>query len=326
MSMRVAVIGAGMAGLTCATHLAEGGAQVAVFDKGRGPAGRMSTRRASVPFDHGAQYFTARDAAFQQQFASWVAQGLVAQWTPRVVAIEAIGAPPRASTDLPRYVGIPGMNAIAQDMASRLDVATGVTVTALERHGPAWRLRAAEDELAGDFDRVVITAPPPQALALLASHRLAREVAGAVMAPCWTVMTSWADAVDVPFDAAFVNDGPLSWIARDGSKPHRPHPHAWVLHASPAWSTAHLEDPPDTVLAALLHAFEAIVARPLPALAYSAAHRWRYALPTATLEAACLWDADSGVGVAGDWCGGPRVEGAWLSGRTLAQRILTDAT
>jgi renalase len=282
----------------------------------------MSTRRAAVPFDHGAQYFTARHSAFQAAVTSWLARGVAAEWTPRIVALDAVGGPVRSATAVPRYVGVPGMNAIAQHLASTLDVLTNVTVTAIDRQGDAWRVRTAEDELPGRFDVVVLTAPPVQTASLLGSHPLAQAVRLAHMAPCWAVMTSWADALDVSFDAAFVNDGALSWIARDGSKPGRPHPHTWVLHASPSWSSVHLEEAPDTVLVDLLHVFEQLVERPLPALAFSAAHRWRYALPLTTLETTCLWDAGTGVGVAGDWCGGPRVEGAWLSGRTLAQRIV----
>ena len=43
---RVAVIGAGMAGATCARLLADAGLDVTLFDKSRGVGGRMSTRRA----------------------------------------------------------------------------------------------------------------------------------------------------------------------------------------------------------------------------------------------------------------------------------------
>ena len=47
--MQVAIIGAGMAGLTCASRLAEAGHDVAVFDKGRGPGGRMAIWKDARP-------------------------------------------------------------------------------------------------------------------------------------------------------------------------------------------------------------------------------------------------------------------------------------
>lgn len=43
--MRIGAIGAGMAGLSCAQALRRQGHAVVLFDKGRGPGGRMSSRR-----------------------------------------------------------------------------------------------------------------------------------------------------------------------------------------------------------------------------------------------------------------------------------------
>ena len=319
--MRVAIIGAGISGLSCARHLQEAGAAVTVFDKGRGPGGRLSTRRGAIPFDHGAQYFTTRDADFQTLVARWMLEGLVAEWTGRIVVFDHLGGPLRVASELPRLVGVPGMAALAAAMTAGLDVRQSVTVAGLDRADGAWRLRTADETLPGDFDVVALTPPPPQTAALLGSHPLAAQVRVARMAPCWSVMAAWDGPLAVDWDAAFVNEGPLGWVARDGSKPRRPHPHAWVLHASPDWSTAHLEAAPEDVSAELLEAF-AVVAGPLPPPTHLHAHRWRYASVSETLEARSLWDADSGVGVAGDYCRGPRVEGAWLSGRDLARRIL----
>jgi predicted NAD/FAD-dependent oxidoreductase len=214
------------------------------------------------------------------------------------------------------------MSAMAQELAVPLDLQVNVTVTAIDRQSDGWRLESSRGEQTGAFDVVVLTAPPVQTAALLGAHRLAEQVAMAEMAPCWAVMTAWADAIDVAFDAAFVNDGPLAWVARDGSKPGRPHPHTWVLHASPAWSTTQLERPPEAIVPMLLDAFGAIVGHPFPSLDFSTAHRWRYASVVRALDTTHLWDAATGVGIAGDWCGGPRVEGAWLSGSALARAIL----
>ncbi len=68
-------------------------------------------------------------------------------------------------------------------------------------------------------------------------------------------------------------------------------------------------------------AFTALVGA-TPRIQTSICHRWRYALSDESLTQPCLFDADLEVGLCGDWCSAPRVEGAFLSGSALAGRIL----
>jgi renalase len=117
--VRIGIVGAGIAGLACADGLAGRGNDVVLFDKGRGPGGRMSTRRIETSqgqahFDHGAQYFTVRDDSFGAKLSSWVDAGVAAPW-------------PAAGSDA--YVGVPGMNAPVRDLASRLVVRWGGRIT-----------------------------------------------------------------------------------------------------------------------------------------------------------------------------------------------------
>ena len=108
--MRVAIIGAGLAGATTARTLVDAGADVVVFDKSRGVGGRMATRRAphdaAVTFDHGAQYFTARDPRFAERVAAWYEQGLVARLAGPIAVFEAAKAP-TTSSPKDRWVGVP---------------------------------------------------------------------------------------------------------------------------------------------------------------------------------------------------------------------------
>jgi predicted NAD/FAD-dependent oxidoreductase len=41
------------------------------------------------------------------------------------------------------------------------------------------------------------------------------------MNPCWAVLAGFPSPIETGFDGAFVNEGPLSWVARNGSKPGR---------------------------------------------------------------------------------------------------------
>ena len=83
-----------------------------------------------------------------------------------------------------------------------------------------------------------------------------------------------------------------------------------------------MEREPTDVEAELLAEFWRGIRRTAVKINYSTAHRWRFALPTSPLEGRCLFDADSKIGACGDWCGGPRVEGAFLSGSAVAGRVL----
>ena len=164
--------------------------------------------------------------------------------------------------------------------------------------------------------------PAPQAAPLL--WQLSAELAAlaqksVVMRGCWATMLRFAGPLELGFDAAFVNHGPLRWIARDSGKPGRSGPETWLLHASAEWSEAHLEDAADSVAAMLLQAFGELGA-PVPQ-AWTV-HRWRYADSESPLSQGCAWDADLGLGLCGDWLNGGKVEGAWRSGRQLAQRVV----
>ena len=133
------------------------------------------------------------------------------------------------------------------------------------------------------------------------------------------MMLAYDAPLELTFDAAFVNDGPLRWIARNNSKPGRPARETWLLHASAEWSEAHLDDATDDVARQMLEAFAALGG---PAPASWAIHRWRYADTAPPLAHGAVWDTPLGIGLCGDWLCGGKVEGAWLSGHSVAEQLL----
>lgn len=322
--LAVAIVGAGMAGLVCARSLAIEGHLVRVFDKARGVGGRMSTRRAgSSRFDHGAQYFTVRDQRFARWVETWRREEIVAQWQVEVAVLGRAGGQTSAPR-IERFVGVPGMNALCRHLAHDLDVALERRIGKLERSGDHWRLLSEDGTDLGVHDFAVVSAPAPQTAELLeiAAPVMARRAAEVEMAPCWAAMASFTSPLDVGFEAAFVHDSPLSWVARNASKPARPDGEAWVLHASPEWSHEHLEIDRRDAARHLLDAFRDAVGNLSSTPSHLDAHRWRYALPVDPLPELCLFDAELGLAACGDWCGGARVEGAFVSGQTVADRIL----
>ncbi len=324
---RVAVVGAGLAGLACARTLQDHGLAVSLFDKGRGVGGRMSTRRdGELLFDHGAQFFTARDERFARHVDSWCEDGVVAEWAARVSTLTrgVVGPDPRPGR---RFVGTPTMNSLLRHVAADLDVAFGVKVSALGHDGDVWRVRADDGHELGAFDVVVVAVPAPQAIPLLAqAPSLARAAAVAEFAPCIAMMLAFDAPLATGFDAAFVDDSALAWIARDSSKPLRGPGERWVAHATPVWSQARLETDPALLLPDLLGTFREALGVAVPSPSSAAVHRWRFALPTRSAREASAFESGIGLGFCGDWCGGARVEAAWLSGVDVAGRVLRSLT
>lgn len=312
--MRIGIVGAGMAGLACASVLAGRGFDVRLFDKGRGPGGRMSTRRIATPegeaaFDHGAQYFTARDPRFLETVKAWRRRGLVVPW-------------PEAHPDA--WVGMPAMNSVIKDMARDHAVGFGHHVKSLERRDDEWHFRL-DSSVEGPFDVAILAVPAEQAATLVSLHdfEMARAALHARSKPCWTGLFAFHAPLSTT-QTILRDKGIIAWAARNSAKPGREGPDSWVVQAQPDWTEAHCEEDPGDVATVLLDALAAALGQALPEPIAATAHRWRFAMSRGTGDRA-LWNRERRIGICGDWLIGPRVESAWLSGRILGQRIVSFA-
>ncbi len=306
---RVGIVGSGIAGLACARRLADAGWSPVVFDKGRGVGGRTATRRAAegAQFDHGAQYATARSADFQSFMQGMAESGVAARWDSDA---------PKA-----RYVGIPGMNALAKHLAAGLDVRQGEQVTGISHTALGWRLLINGEE--HHFSRIVVTTPAPQTVALLGPvEPVASEISRIRYEPCLTLMARLPPSVEPGFVTRSDPEDAIAWIANDSSKCDRPVKGCWVAQANPAWSAEHLELDFDAIAARMLPLFcdRLVVAE--GDVRHAAAHRWRYARVVQPLGRPFVCNASNTLYAGGDWCLGARVEAAWISGDAIARDIL----
>ena len=320
-SPRVLIVGAGVAGLTAAQSLHNSGFTVVVVDKGRAPGGRISSRTDDHgSFDHGAQYFTVRDERFRARVKAWQAAGVATVWRG-AIGVARHGTLTAKDGEQPeRFVGVPSMRAIALHQARMLDVRSRVRVDELARREGQWHI--GTDSTSYTADAVLVTAPSEQAVSLLSSAPALAAAAGRVRhAPGWAVMVGFERRLDIPYDGLFVHDSPLSWVSRDSAKPGRPAGERWVLHAGPVWSESRLEAEPEAVAEALLETFFADVGLAPKPTTRLVAHRWRYALAEPPIDRGCLFDEGLRIGAAGDWLHGARVEGAYLSGLSAADRV-----
>jgi renalase len=340
----IAVIGAGMAGITCARTLVQAGHRVTVFEKSAGLGGRMATRNSNFgTFDHGAQYFTARDPRFIE--AMETVPGLCKPWSANNVRVlDELGGVTKSvsGTRDAHWVPIPGMNALVKGWAEPLldqqAIERETRVTHLERDAlnpRQWQLRTkgpkeAQHVFSG-FDSVLLALPPAQSRALLQTasqfEKIIKQFDSVSVAPCWTLMLAFPQAMQPglgslgpQWNAARSTHHRIAWLARESSKPKRSPVERWTVQASAAWSQEHLDDDVPRVQAKLLKAFSEVTGiRAEPA--YVDVQRWLYAKTLVPLGKSHLWDRKAGVGVCGDWCLGHRVENAFISGLELALAV-----
>lgn len=316
----IAVIGAGLSGLVAASSLREI-ADITVFEKARGVGGRMSTRRKEpYHFDHGAQYFTARDKHFQGFLKPFIADGIVQEWQPKVVTLGG-DKPYKRDWFEPHYVCVPGMNALCKALAEGLDVRVQTEICALNRADSGWMLADKNEGLHGVFDYVVLSAPAPQAMVLLPDGFKDKDVIfNAQMQGCFSLMLSFDEPPLVNWDAAVVKDSGISWMAVNSAKPGRPQAASMVVHSSNDWAESHLEEDPESVREQLLEEFTRLTGISQKD-AEVQLHRWRYAATSGSAGQAHFFDQGLNIAVCGDWCLEGRVESAFLSAYSLAKAL-----
>lgn len=316
------VVGAGLAGLVAARRLVEAGREVVVVDKGRSVGGRLATRRIAAEgrgearLDHGAQFFTVRGEALGNLTRDLLHVGLVRVWT------HGFGG----DDGHPRHVVAGGMTALAKHLAEGLDVRVATRITAVGPADDGWRVVA--DGLALDADAVVLTPPVPQSLALLAAGdvTLEPELAAGLGALDYERTLAVLAVLDgppalPPPGGVQLDDGPFTFVADNAAKGIS-ELHALTLHTTDGVARARWDDEEADVLADLL----ADAAPWVGSTRVVAAQlkRWRYARPRRTWPDRCCVAATAPgpLVLAGDAFDGPRVEGAFESGRAAADAVL----
>ena len=330
---RTVVVGAGLSGLIAARDLGRAGKRVLVVDKGRSVGGRLATRRiGDAVLDHGAQFFTTRSSEFIADVQLWQNAGIINEWC-RGFEDPADG--------YPRYCTNGGMNQLAKYLAREFE---GLTldgeplVTVVTRHrvqsivpvGDSFTLiyegGSRDVDLASN---VIVTSPVPQTLDILDAGGIALdpEIADDVRAIRYHAVIGLLATVDGspdlgPAGALQTPDGPtFSFVADNAAKGASPLP-AVTFHASHERSESLWSLSDEEILAELRPSAEQILGS--VTIQDVQVKKWRYAGPVTPWPDRSLTVATSPghLVLAGDAFGGPKVEGAYLSGRAAASAVL----
>lgn len=323
---RIAIVGSGLAGLTAAIELKGLGHDVTVFEKSRGPGGRLAAKRVTGgSADMGAQYFTSRNPDFLPFLRKFAGDGTFGPWEGRF-GFQTGAEKWEPFPEEARFVGTPRMTAITRALSAHARVVAETRVGKLAQNDQSWAVYDTAGTHLGDFHQVIITAPPAQARELLAESGL-DELASHLDDPVKRVLPCWAVAAHFPVSPWPHHEGmrcqhpALFWVANNSSKPGREDQGQWwVLHASPAWTQDHVDRPAEEVADKLLAAFRELTGFDT-APDEVVTHRWLYARSEGGEQPGHLWFPDYRLGLAGDWLSGGRVEGAFDSACGLVAEL-----
>ncbi len=323
MTHRIAIVGAGMAGLSCARVLRRAGFYVEIFEGDRVVGGRMGTSRLGVvPFDHGAQYVSVRSEKFKTYIDELVHSGYAAGWHPRIKGMDQ-------SHEVNWFVGTPGMSAIVRPLAESVRIHTNRRVHTLQRIDKAWHVWFDDQTSSGPFAGVVVAVPAPEAALILGREvpRFADQLESVRFSPCWALMIRLDEPILPDYDAYSDMSQVIRWVGRNNKKPGRSsRGEHIVVHASPAW-TRETEDAEEQLVAEELwsevcHVLDLPPVRPQQ----MGAHLWRHGLVEQPLGETYMFSTDLMVGAAGDWCRGRLADQAFESGAALGKAMVDALT
>lgn len=316
----VAVIGAGMAGLSAARVLSEAGAEVTVFDKSRGTGGRLASRSFEQGWiDLGAPYLSMDGSDLASFITERTSPDIIQEWNPDT---DGVFSPDERIS----HVGVPRNSAVTRSLLADLNFQASTRITRMEPSSAGWALFGEDSSLLGLWNQVVLAVPVPQARDLLAGHpKFHKSLRAVSMEPCWVAAIETAEDLDGLADVTNYRHPVIRRISRNRAKPGRGQRNIYLIQANKHWSREYLEVEPQAVGAHLMESFSSLVSMDVK-LRLLFAHLWRYAFVENPLGVPFLWDEHLKLGVCGDWCLGRRVEDAWRSGFELGQRMAARET
>jgi predicted NAD/FAD-dependent oxidoreductase len=342
--MKLAIIGAGVAGLAAARMLRQRRPDLAItiYEKSRGLGGRAVTRRRDgYIFDHGAQYMKAPTPELEQLLTAelagddlvdigrpvWtfdgagvIAEGDPAQnagskWTYRH-GLNRLGKLLGAGLDIQRETQIGRIGRTTNDERQTTDQGADPSSFAL-RPWSHYELFDTQQQKIAAADLVLFTPPAPQTADILVASdldagtkaALLAELAHASYRRCISLALAYERPITRPFYALVNIDRahPISWLALEHAKaPERCPPDHSLLIAQMAarWSHEHWDTPADQLEHLVADQVDALLSQDTHVPLWSDVQRWRYALPDSAANFEALNASGSGLFFAGDYTSG----------------------
>lgn len=309
---RAGIVGAGIAGASCAGTLAAAGWDVDVFEQAHGVGGRLSSRRTEQGWATlGSPFISARRAPFRSLLRDWVRQGWLAPVRGDVLQGRANLSWSQVQLQN-HYRPTIELSQLVRQLLGEARLHTQARVATLRP-----RTIILEDgQVRGDYDCIVCSVPAQQAVPMLDALPLLRErLVDMRYRPIWSFLMRWegGPAADViKFDDHLLDLAVRQITGGAG---------LWAVHSSHEFAETYLEASVEEAGTRAASALMGLLGLPWP-VEVEAAHLWRYAQPEASIGGFWLGDRENRVALIGDGIAGAGVERAWESGVRLAQSLV----
>ena len=123
----------------------------------------------------------------------------------------------------------------------------------------------------------------------------------------------------------FTNDKVLGWVSKENSKKRfKYNKDLWVLQSTFEYGKKHTDNYRNKkkfYTNVLINKFKKLTKIKIRKTYFTHIHGWKYSSNSTPLKTQSYWDKRIGLGICGDWFGGPRLENGWLSAKDLYNKI-----
>lgn len=316
---RVAIVGAGLTGLSIARRFVEAGIETQLFDKSRGVSGRMATRRLelnglNLRFDHGSPFLTSP----QMQAISELTN------SPPDPVRFAVAAPSELGGESVISIA-DGLNHVGKWLARGLEIHLNQPVSEIlpSESARQWQIVTGNHVVPDDFHLVITTTPPRQASEILRSSDSAVVATLDAIEPqgCWSLML--VTKPSLPLGLVSHPEGEIIERVINENAKGRSSEHLglYTVHAKRPWSQRHMEAPKVDVQAAMIEALQSL-GLDSGNILHAQLHRWLYAGVIQPLGQPYLADIQRSLYCAGDWCLGNDIDCALASADATATQVI----
>ncbi len=319
---RVAIIGAGLTGLSAARRLIEAGIETELFEKSRGVSGRAATRRLefhdlTLRFDHGSPFLTSAQLQAIQPLTN--SPNIPPGPAPLDVRVH------RELDDEALISITSGMNQVGKSLAQGLKIYLSYEVTEIvpSDGNRRWKIVTKDAVVTEDFDYVITTVPPRQAADILRSTNSAMVRSLIPIEPqgCWSLMLVTKPAIRLSLVSDPGNKIIERVINENAKGQSSAHLGLYTVHAKRPWSQRHMQTTKADVQKAMIEGLQSLGINSRHIL-YAQLHRWLYAGVVQPFGRPYLSDAQRGLYCAGDWCLGNDINSALRSANATAASII----